>query len=104
MTDDVDPRVQAGMEALQRAAREMIAASRALLDAAEDLVEDPKAAAGIVEALGSVIARAPRVPRGPRRGDAAAPGSWDGSWDGDWDRTWDDDEDGDPPVQRIPVS
>jgi hypothetical protein len=78
-----DPRVQAGIEHLQRAAREMIAASRALLDAAEDLVEDPKAAAGIVEMLGSLAAR-----RVPGRG-GAAPGG---------------DDDDLPPVQRIPVS
>ena len=80
---DQDPRVQAGLEHLQRAAREMIAASRALLDVAEELVEDPKAAAGIVDLLGSV---APRRARG-----AAAPSSADGP-------------DDDPPVQRIPVS
>ncbi len=78
---DDDPRVQAGLDHLQRAAREMIAASRALLDVAEELVEDPRAAAGIVDLLGSVANR-----RG--RGAPAAP----------------DDDDGDPPVQRIPVS
>lgn len=77
-----DPRVQAGLEHLQRAAREVIAASRALLDVAEDLVEDPRGAAGIVELLGSVV---DRRNRGAAPGDAA------------------DGED-DPPVQRIPVS
>lgn len=78
---DDDPRVQAGLDHLQRAAREMIAASRALLDVAEELVEDPRAAAGIVDLLGSVA---------NRRGRSAppAPGS----------------DDDDPPVQRIPVS
>ena len=76
-----DPRVQAGLEHLQRAAREVIAASRALLDVAEELVEDPKAAAGVVDALGSLglIGRKPNV------SDTQDP-------------------DGDPPVQRIPVS
>lgn len=81
-----DPRVQAGLEHLQRAAREMIAASRALLDVAEELVEDPKAAAGIVDLLGSV------APRG-MRGSAAKGSAHDAH-----------DPDDEPPVQRIPVS
>lgn len=77
-----DPRVQAGLEHLQRAAREVIAASRALLDMAEDLVDDPRGAAGIVDLLGAVVDR--RARPAPAR-DA-------------------DDDDGEPPVQRIPVS
>ncbi|MGN6694717.1 MAG: hypothetical protein ACTHN0_11125 [Aquihabitans sp.] len=80
---DQDPRLQAGLEHLQRAAREMIAASRALLDVAEELVEDPKAASGIIDLLGSVAGRS------GRQAGRAAP------HDGD---------DDDPPVQRIPVS
>lgn len=76
-----DPRLAAGLEHLQRAAREMIAASRALLDVAEELVEDPKAAAGVVDLLGSLADRGRPVPGAPGDGD--------------------DDE---PPVQRIPVS
>lgn len=87
--DPHDARVQAGLEHLQRAAHEMIAASRALLDVFEDLVDDPKAAASVVDLLGSVSARRFRGmggagPAGP------APGA--------------DDGDDDPPVQRIPVS
>lgn len=78
-----DPRIAAGLEHLQRAAREVIAASRALLDVAEELVEDPKAAAGIVDLLGSVAGR--RV-----KGPVSA--------------VHDDDEGDEPPVQRIPVS
>ena len=78
-----DPRVQAGLDHLQRAAREMIAASRALLDVAEELVEDPKTAAGILDVLGSVAGR----------GVGRAPVSEPEADDGD-----------DPPVQRIPVS
>lgn len=78
-----DPRVQAGLDHLQRAAREMIAASRALLDVAEELVEDPKTAAGILDVLGSVAGR------GVGRAPASAPDADDGD---------------DPPVQRIPVS
>jgi hypothetical protein len=81
--DGQDPRLQAGLDHLQRAAREMIAASRALLDVAEELVEDPKTAAGILDVLGSVAGR----------GVGRAPVS-----------TADADDDDDPPVQRIPVS
>jgi hypothetical protein len=85
--DDQDPRLQAGIEHLQRAAREMIAASRALLDVAEELVEDPKAASGILDLFGSVAARAGQGAKRPPAGPSDGP-----------------DDDGDPPVQRIPVS
>jgi hypothetical protein len=88
---DDDPRVQAGLAHLQRAARELIAASRTLLDVAEDLVEDPKAAAGLLEALGSIDRLGSRL---VGRADGDARGADGGSLD---------DEDG-PPVQRIPVS
>lgn len=85
-----DPRVQAGLDHLQRAAREVIAASRALLDVAEELVDDPRAAAGMVDLLGSVSALRRRV-AGDGQPGASRP---------------DDGDDGDdgPPVQRIPVS
>ena len=78
-----DPRVQAGVDHLQRAAREVIAASRALLDVAEELVEDPRGAAGLADLLAGLAGRVPRP-------------SHDG---GD-----DDGDGGEPPVQRIPVS
>ena len=81
--NDHDPRLQAGLDHLQQAAREMIAASRALLDVAEELVEDPKAASGIIDLLGSVAGRNERRP-------PASPDDVEG--------------DDDPPVQRIPVS
>ena len=81
--DDPDARLQAGLDHLQRAAREVIAASRALLDVAEELVEDPKAASGILDLFGSMAGRA------ERRTSASAV---------------DDDDGDDPPVQRIPVS
>jgi hypothetical protein len=86
MSDDPldDPRVQAGMEHLQRAAREVIAAGRALLDAAEDLVDDPRAAAGVLETLSSLV----------ERGRSAATGS----------ATDPEDDDDGGTVQRIPVS
>lgn len=80
---DVDQRVQAGLDHLQRAAREVIAASRALLDAAEELVEDPRTAAGVADLVRG-LAGGLRPPQG--RGDDA-----EGPDDG-------------PSVQRIPVS
>lgn len=91
---DLDPRLQAGLDHLQRAAREVIAASRALLDVAEELVDDPKAAAGVVDLLGSLGAVAARRARSGVRHDAGGPAAGADPDDGD-------DE---PPVQRIPVS
>lgn len=68
-----DPRVAAGIEHLQRAAREVIAASRALLDAAEDLVDQPDGItrlAGVVADLGDLAGRTVRA----AAGGAAPPG------------------------------
>ena len=55
MTDDGSDRADRTGEAvahLQAAAREMIAAARAFLDVAEEVVEDPKAADALLEGLG----------------------------------------------------
>lgn len=85
---DEDPRIQDGLDHLQRAAREMIAASRSLLDVAEDLVDDPRSLgrlAGLFETVGDLAGRVTRARSGP-------PASTDR------------DDDHDPPVQRIPVS
>lgn len=85
-----DPRLRAGVEQLQVAAREVIAASRALLDLAEELVEDPGAVttlAGMVGELGQMATRQARAWTGTGRPASAAA-----------------DPDEDPPVQRIPVS
>lgn len=82
-----DPRVQAGLEHLQRAAHEAIAASRALLDVAEELVDSPGGLVkvfGALGQLGEVVQRSARGPAGRGRDD--------------------DGPDTDPPVQRIPVS
>jgi hypothetical protein len=46
---------------LQTAAREVIAAFRAFLDVAEEVVEDPKAGEALLETLGDVARRV--VPR-----------------------------------------
>lgn len=84
---DDDPRVQAGIEHVQRAAHEMIAASRALLDVAEELVDAPGGVTrlfGVLGELGEVAGRLARPGGRPVRSD--------------------DGPDPDPPVQRIPVS
>lgn len=66
MADEDDDKVQQGLEHLQAAAREMIQATRSLLDAAEELVEDPKAVQGLVGTLTSVAqAAAARFRPGP---------------------------------------
>lgn len=84
---DDDPRVRAGIEHLQRAAHEVIAASRALLDVAEEMVDSPQGVAKVFGVLGELGDLAQRVGRAPRHttdsGDGPEP---------------------DPPVQRIPVS
>lgn len=56
-----------GVAHLQAAAREMIAAARAFLDVAEEVVEDPKAGEALLESLGDVARRV--VPRDGRAAD-----------------------------------
>ena len=58
MAEPQDDPVKAGMDHLQAAAREVIAATRSLLDAAEELVEDPKAVQGLVATLRGVASAA----------------------------------------------
>ena len=67
---DTDDRAREGLEHLQAAARELIQAARAMLDVAEDLVNDPEAVAslaGTVGVLGDLVRRRSASP------DAAAP-------------------------------
>ena len=62
-TDPPPPRPP-GVDALQAAAREAIEATRALLDVAEAMVDDPDVAerlGSIVRSVGSVAARAART-------------------------------------------
>jgi hypothetical protein len=85
MPDEAEDKVQQGIEHLQSAAREMIQATRSLLDAAEELIEDPRSVQELVGTLGSLAqAAAARF----RPGGA----------------TSEDDDPGDGPVQRIKVS
>lgn len=86
--DDV---VAKGAEALQSAAREMIAAARAMLDVADELVRDPRAVGTVVEAMSSYARR--------RASGAAWPPPARPGEGGD-----EDDGDGSGGVQRIPVS
>ena len=51
MAEDADDKVHQGIEHLQAAAREMIQATRSLLDAAEELVDDPKSVQDLVGSL-----------------------------------------------------
>ena len=85
MADDGDDKVHEGMEHLQGAARVVIKASRSLLDAAEELVDDPRSVQDIVATL-TAVAQA-----------AAARLRPSGS-------TSDDGDDDDGQVQRIRVS
>lgn len=50
-----DDRAREGLEHLQAAAREFISAARAMLDVAEELVDDPSTVGTIVGALGAMV-------------------------------------------------
>lgn len=71
--DATDP-VAAGLEQFQRAALEAIRAGRAMLDAAESMIQDPHAAESVVRTVGAMARTATetvagfaasRTPRGP---------------------------------------
>ena len=87
-----DMRPPPGVDALQAAAREAIVATRALLDVAEALVNDPE----MVERFGSVVRAA--------SGAAARAARAAGSTPSDATRGADRPDDGDDGVQRIPVT
>lgn len=64
-----EQRAAQGLLHLQGAAVQLIAAARAFLDVAEDLVQDPAAAAGVVQTLAALAgaARAEWAPPAPPR-------------------------------------
>jgi hypothetical protein len=70
--DEVGQRAREGVAHLQAAARELIAAARAALDVAEDLVGDPDSAAALVGVLAGLgdLARRAAPARSPHGGDA----------------------------------
>jgi hypothetical protein len=80
--DPVEEKVGKGVAHLQAAARELIAAARSALDAAEELVEDPRMADTVTGLLRSVVP--PRRPVPGTETDTA--------------------EGGGSPVQRIDVT
>jgi hypothetical protein len=86
MAEHTDDKVHDGIEHLQAAAREVIKATRSLLDAAEELVDDPRSVQDLVATITSVAQAAAARLRTP----GANP---DGKDDG-----------GDGQVQRIRVS
>jgi hypothetical protein len=51
MAEDAEDKVHEGIEHLQTAAREMIQATRSLLDAAEELIDDPRSVQDLVGSL-----------------------------------------------------
>ena len=67
-------RARDGLLHLQAAARELIQAARALLDVAEDLIDDPAAIATLVSALGALAA----PPRHRTTGSSGDDGDDDG--------------------------
>ena len=74
MAEDADDKVHQGIEHLQAAAREMIQATRSLLDAAEELVDDPKSIQDLVGSLTAAAQMAasrfrPGATGGPEEGD-----------------------------------
>jgi hypothetical protein len=85
-----DERAGEGVEHLQSAARELIAAARAFLDVAEDVVRDPKVAEGLLAGLGDLADTARTAAR-----DAARRATERGDGSGDED---------DGGVQHIHVS
>lgn len=80
-----EERADEGLEHLQTAAEELIAAARAFLDVAEEVVTDPKTADSLLGLLDSVTTMATRG----RSGRAPGAGRRD---------------EGDDPVEHIPVS
>ena len=51
MAEDAEDKVHEGIEHLQAAAREVIQATRSLLDAAEELIDDPRSVQDLVGSL-----------------------------------------------------
>ena len=72
-----DDLARAGLEHLQAAAREVIAAARSFLDAAEEVVEDPAAVQQVVQTLGGLAQAAARRLRtdGPAADEPDDPGA-----------------------------
>ncbi len=96
---DPHERGREGVEHLRAAARELIEAARAMLDVAEEWVEDPEAVAALAGTLVSVGAVARRV-----AGTAGWPPAPAAPTAGAADEAGEADEDAAPRVQRIAVT
>jgi hypothetical protein len=96
-----DERATRGVEHLQAAAMEMIAAARAFLDVVEDVVADREKMADVVSAVGTV---ARDVGDAAKDVAEAATRSASRSRGTSTDDPSDDTADADEGVQRIPVS
>ena len=70
-----DDRAADGLAHLQAAARELIAAARAVLDVASDLVDDPKAVTAVADTLGSLVRTAAGAGRRAVHDDDDSPSS-----------------------------
>jgi hypothetical protein len=68
-----EDRARQGVEHLQAAAVEVIAAMRAFLDVAEDLVRDPAQAAVLAASLAEAARTATAPPTGPAEDSTEAP-------------------------------
>ena len=71
MAEEAEDKVAQGIEHLQAAAREMIRATRSLLDAAEEMVDDPKSVQDLVGSLAHAaqLAASRLRPSGAGHGD-----------------------------------
>jgi hypothetical protein len=82
MAAERDELAQKGLEHLQSAVREVIQATRLLLDAAEELVEDPKAVQEVIGGLATVATAAAARMRMPTGAASAADDEGDDPDDG----------------------
>lgn len=76
--DGREDHAREGLEHLQAAAREVIQATRSLLDAAEELVEDPSAVQSVVASVAAVAQAAAARLRSPGPGARPDDGDDDG--------------------------
>jgi hypothetical protein len=95
--DAADP-VQTGIDQFQRAALEAIRAGRAMLDAAESILEDPAAAEAVVRSVGTVARNATEAVAGFATGRWPTPRATPGA------EPDDPDEDRPDGFERISVS
>jgi len=99
-----DERAGEGVEHLQVAARELIAAARSFLDVAEDLVRDPKVAEGLLAGIGDLADAARRAATEAAKEAATRTTDRGASGTGGTGGSHGDEDGGGGGVQHIPVS